>query len=87
MKKLADEMESAGKKLDPEEFTSYVLAGLDMDYNSVVFTIVVHVEPIMPSGLLSQMLSHELCIKCTLHLAHVWTICMLATLPFSPMIV
>jgi hypothetical protein len=63
MKKLADEMESAGKKLDPEEFTSYVLAGLDMDYNSVVFTIVVHVEPIMPSGLLSQMLSHELCLE------------------------
>jgi hypothetical protein len=60
MKKLADEMESAGKKLDLEEFTSYVLAGLDMDYNSVVSAIAAGVEPITSSELLSQMLSHEL---------------------------
>jgi hypothetical protein len=31
-----------------------------MDYNSVVSTIVARVEPITPSELLSQMLSHEL---------------------------
>jgi hypothetical protein len=37
MKTLADDMASAGKKLDDEEFGSYVLTGLDSDYNSVVF--------------------------------------------------
>jgi hypothetical protein len=74
MKKLADEMESAGKKLDHDEFTSYVLAGLDMDYNSCVFTIVVHVEPITPSGLLFQMLSHELYLE-TLQGGHSYQPC------------
>jgi hypothetical protein len=63
MKKLADEMESAGKKLDPEEFMAYVLAGLDMEYNSVMPVIVACVEPITPSELLSQMLSHVLCLE------------------------
>jgi hypothetical protein len=29
MKSLADEMASTGKKLDDEELTSYILAGLD----------------------------------------------------------
>jgi hypothetical protein len=37
MKTLADDMASAGTKLDDEEFGSYVLTGLDSDYNSVVF--------------------------------------------------
>jgi hypothetical protein len=60
MMKLVDEMESAGKKLDPEEFTSYVLAGLDMDYNFVVSSITACVESITCSELLSHMLSHEL---------------------------
>jgi hypothetical protein len=46
MKNLADEMDSAGKKVDPEEFTSYVLAGLDMDCNSAVSAIATRVEPI-----------------------------------------
>jgi hypothetical protein len=36
MKSLADEMASVGKKLDDEELISYVLAGLDAEYNSVV---------------------------------------------------
>jgi hypothetical protein len=40
MKTLADEMASAGKKLDDEELTSYILAGLDSKYNSIVSFIV-----------------------------------------------
>jgi hypothetical protein len=60
MKKLVDEMEAVGKKLDPEKITSYLLAGLDVEYNSVVSAVAARVEPITPSELLSQMLSHEL---------------------------
>jgi hypothetical protein len=41
--------------VDPEEFTSYVLVGLDMEYNSVVSVAVARVEPITPSELLTQM--------------------------------
>jgi hypothetical protein len=63
MKKLANEMEYAGKKLDPEEFTSYVLARLDMDYNSVVSTIAARVESILSSELLSQMLAMNCALR------------------------
>jgi hypothetical protein len=34
MKTLADAMASARKKLDDEEFCSYILEGLDFEYNS-----------------------------------------------------
>jgi hypothetical protein len=46
MKLLAVDMASAGKKLDDEDFNSYILAGLDAEYNSVVSSIAGHVEPI-----------------------------------------
>jgi hypothetical protein len=36
MKTLADEMASAGKKLDDEELSSYILAGLYFEYNPTV---------------------------------------------------
>jgi hypothetical protein len=39
MKTLADEMASAGKKLDDEELCSYILAGLNYEYNSIVSSI------------------------------------------------
>jgi hypothetical protein len=46
MKTLADEMALAGKKLDHEELTSYILAGLDSEYNLIVSSIAARVEPI-----------------------------------------
>jgi hypothetical protein len=36
MKTLADEMASAGKKLDDEELSSYILAGLYFEYNPTI---------------------------------------------------
>jgi hypothetical protein len=48
---LGDEMASAGKSLDDEELVSYILAGLDAEYNSVVSTVVARVEPITVSEL------------------------------------
>jgi hypothetical protein len=36
MKTLADEMTSAGKKLDDEDLVSYNLAGLDADFNPLL---------------------------------------------------
>jgi hypothetical protein len=59
MKTLADEMASAGKKLDDEELTSYILAGLDSKYNSIVSFIVARVELISFGELYSQLLAHE----------------------------
>jgi hypothetical protein len=59
MKTLADDMALTGKKLNDEKFGSYVLAGLDSDYNSVVSSIAARVEPITFAELYSELLAHE----------------------------
>jgi hypothetical protein len=46
MKILAGDMALAGKKLDDDDFISYIMAGLDVEYNSVVSSIARSVEPI-----------------------------------------
>jgi hypothetical protein len=46
IKSLADDMASAGKKLEDEKIASYILAGLDMEYNPVVSSISARVEPL-----------------------------------------
>jgi hypothetical protein len=59
MKSLADDMASTRKKLDDEELSSYILAGLDSEYNSLVSSIAARVEPISLGELCSQLLSFE----------------------------
>jgi glutathionylspermidine synthase len=59
MKSLDDEMASARKKLDDKELTSYILAGLDAEYNSLVSSITARVEPITFGELYSQLLAYE----------------------------
>jgi hypothetical protein len=56
---LGDEMASAGKPLDDEELVSYILAGLDIEYNSVVSATVARVEPITVNELYGQLLSFK----------------------------
>jgi hypothetical protein len=46
MKSFADDMASTRKKLDDEELNSYILTGLDYEYNSLVSSIAARVEPI-----------------------------------------
>jgi hypothetical protein len=53
MKVLTDDMASAGKKLDDEELISYILAGLDAEYNYVVSSATGRVESISPTKLYS----------------------------------
>ena len=59
MKGLADEMASAGRKLEDEELVSYILTGLDSDFNSVVSAVVARVEPITVPELYTQLVSFE----------------------------
>ena len=59
MKSLADEMASAGKPLDEEEMMSYILAGLDDDYEPVVSNLVGRAEPAPITKIYSQLLSFE----------------------------
>ena len=59
MKSLADDMAAAGKKLEDEEIASYILAGLDTDYNPVVSAMTARVEPLTLGDLFTQLVSWE----------------------------
>jgi hypothetical protein len=59
MKTVSDEMAAAGKPLGDEELMLYILAGLDMEYNPLVTSMLARVKPVPYSKLLSQILSFE----------------------------
>jgi hypothetical protein len=52
-------MASAKKKVDDEELVSYILAGLDEEYNLVVSALLARVEPVSVAEAHSQLLSFE----------------------------
>ena len=59
MKTLADDMASAGKRLDDEEIASYILSGLAIEYNPVVSAVASRTEPITLGELFTQLSSFE----------------------------
>jgi hypothetical protein len=59
MKSLANDMTSTRKKLNDEELSSYILAGLDHEFISLVSSIVARVEPITFGEFYSQLLAFE----------------------------
>jgi hypothetical protein len=59
IKSLANEMASTGKALEDEELVSYIMAGLDFDYNPIVSAMVDCVEPISIAEIYAQLLSFE----------------------------
>jgi hypothetical protein len=56
---LADEMTLAAKKIDDEELISYILAGLDYEYNPVVSSLVARPDVITIKEVYSQLLAYE----------------------------
>jgi hypothetical protein len=61
MKSYANDMAAYSQLLSDEDFTPYVLTGIDeVFYNPLVSSIVTRVEPISLLKLCSQMLSYEL---------------------------
>ena len=59
MKAYADELAAAGKALDDEELISYIITGLDLDYNPVISTALGRVDPISVTEFTSQLLAFE----------------------------
>ena len=59
MKSLAYDMAAAGKRLEDEEITSSVLAGLDMDFHPIVSVIAARTEPLSLGELYTQLVSWE----------------------------
>ena len=56
---LADVLASIGQPLRPEDFTSYVLNGLDEEYDNLVENIDARETPIQPRELYSRLLATE----------------------------
>jgi hypothetical protein len=70
MVQLGDEMAAARKVLDQDEMVSYILAGLDLEYNFWVSAMAAYVEPVTLGDLYSQILTfdthlHLLPVLCT----------------------
>jgi hypothetical protein len=59
MRALADEMASAGNPLDDEDIISYILAGLDDEYNPVVTTLVARSDSVSVAEAYAQLLNFE----------------------------
>jgi hypothetical protein len=59
MKTLMDDMASAGKKLEDEDLVSYILVGLDSDFDSITSAVSARVEPISVAELYGQLVFHE----------------------------
>ncbi|XP_041011514.1 uncharacterized protein LOC121255318 [Juglans microcarpa x Juglans regia] len=52
-------MSAAGSPLSSPEFISYLLAGLNSDYDAFVTSVTAHVEPLSSEELYSLILTHE----------------------------
>lgn len=63
MKSLADKMASAGKKMDDEELASYILVGLDIEFNHVVASVAMRVKPLSLGELYTQLIGFEQCMN------------------------
>ncbi|XP_066380470.1 uncharacterized protein [Miscanthus floridulus] len=59
MKGLADDMASAGKKLEDEDLVTYILKGLGEEFESIITAIANRVEPITVPELYAQLIAHE----------------------------
>lgn len=59
MKAYADELAAAGKALDDEELISFIITGLDLDYNPVISTAPGRANPISVIEFTSQLLAFE----------------------------
>jgi hypothetical protein len=59
MRGYADEMAAAGKPIDDDDVVSYILNGLDADYNSLIEQVNGMTEMISPETLYSRLLDTE----------------------------
>lgn len=58
-KLISDTLFAAGKTLSPIEFTTYLLAGLGADYDSLVTSIMTRLDLLSPEEVYNHLLTHE----------------------------
>ena len=59
VKALGDELAAAGRPMQDDELVTFILAGLDFDYNPLVSTVLGRTTPISLSDLYSQLLAYD----------------------------
>lgn len=59
MKNLGNELAAAGKRVDDDEMVSFILAGLDFEYNPIISSVLGHTYPIPLSDLYAQVIAYE----------------------------
>lgn len=59
MRGYVDEMAAAGKKLDDDDIITYILSGLDSNYNSFIENVSSKADPVSLSDVYAQLLSTE----------------------------
>jgi hypothetical protein len=59
MCQFADDLATSGTTLHDDELVTYLLAGLDEDYNPIFTIVVARADPMSPSELYAQLLSFE----------------------------
>jgi hypothetical protein len=59
MKLLVDNMTSTGKKLDDEDLVSYILTGLDSNFDLMISVVVARAKPITVPELYNQLVGYK----------------------------
>ena len=59
VKAIGDELVAAGRPVPDEELVTFILAGLDFDYNPVVSSVLARATPISLSDLYAQLLAYD----------------------------
>jgi hypothetical protein len=59
MKEYVDEMVAAGRKLDNDDVVSYILTGLDVEYNGLIENVSAKADPISINDMFAQLLPAE----------------------------
>ena len=60
VKGLGDELAAAGRPVPDEELVTFILAGLDFDYNPLVSSVLGRTEPISLSDLYAQLIAYDM---------------------------
>lgn len=59
MKAIGDKLATAGRKVEDDEMVSFILTGLDSNYNPIVTLVTSRVDPISLSDLYAQVMAYE----------------------------
>jgi hypothetical protein len=59
MKEYTDEMAAAGKQLEDDDIVSYILTGLDVEYNGLVENVSLRTDSVSLSNLFTQLIATE----------------------------